>query len=354
MLSAMTRRAVVAIPALFPVLRAAESAAVRARRMMTQVQSAQKAPGMCAAVWKSGSIVWSEAFGLADLEDGAQASPQTRFRIGSLSKPVTAAAAARLYEEGKLDVDAPIQQYVPGFPTKSGKITARLLLGHLSGLRHYGAGEYLNNRRYSSISDTLKTIEDAPLLQPPGTKYSYSSYGFNLLGAVLEGAATQDFLSLIQRQVCEPLQLRFTTADDNRRILTGRTRYYSLEDGNITNAPYTDLSDRWPSGGLLSTAEDLVRFGAGHLAGPFLKAETLRLMFTSQRTVDGKETGVGFAWRIGSIANHRICHHGGDAIGGRAFLLLRPEDSIVVAFVANLGFVKFAEPEAMTLADFFA
>jgi serine beta-lactamase-like protein LACTB len=77
-------------------------------------------------------------------------------------------------------------------------------------------------------------------------------------------------------------------------------------------------------------------------------------MFTPQRTVDGKETGVGFAWRLGTIANRRIYHHGGDAIGGRAFLLLRPEDSMAVAFAANLGFVKFAEPEAMALADVFA
>lgn len=315
----MTRRAAVTIPGLVPLLRAAEPAVVQGHRTITDLQSAQKAPGICAAVWNSGSIVWSEAFGLSDLEDGAEASPQTRFRIGSLSKLPTAAAAARLYETGILDLDAPIQQYVPGFPAKTGKITPRLLLGHLSGLRHYGPGEFLNNKRYATISDTLKTIGDAPLLQPPGTKYSYSSYGFNLLGAAPEGAASQDFLSLIQRQVCDPLRLRFTTADDNRRIVTGRTRHYSLEDGKIANGPNTDLSDRWPSGGFLSTAEDLVRFGAGHLGGPFLKTETFRLMFTPQRNSDGKETGVGLAWRIGAIANHRIYHHGGEAIGGEGF-----------------------------------
>jgi len=352
--SRITRRAIVTIPAIVPLLTAADSAADRAHRVIVDLRGAQKAPGVSAAVWKAGSIVWSESLGESDLEDAAPASPRTRFRIGSLSKLLTAAAAARLYEQGVLDLDAPIQHYVPTFPAKSGKITARLLLGHLSGLRHYGAGEYLNNKHYSSISETLKTIQDDPLLQLPGTKYAYSSYGFNLLGATLEGAASQEFLTLIRRQVCDPLHMEFTTADDNQKIVPGRARFYSLSDGQVTNGPYTDLSDRWPSGGFLSTAEDLARFGAGHLGGAFLNSDTRRLIFTSQSTLDGKQTGVGFAWRIGSMANRRVYHHGGDAIGGRAFLLLRPEDSMAVAFAANLGLAKFAESEAVALANAFA
>lgn len=350
----MTRRAMATVPVLAPFLRAADSPADRARRMISDLRTAQKAPGTAAAVWKGGSMVWSESLGESDLEDAARVSRRTRFRIGSLSKLLTAAAAARLHQQGLLDLDAPVQKYVPAFPTKSGEITARLLLGHLSGLRHYGRSEYLNRQHYSSVAETLKRIQDEPLLHPPGSRYLYSSYGFNLLGAVLEGAASQNFLNVIQRQVCGPLRLEFTTADENEKIVPGRTRFYSLSDGQVENSPYTDLSDRWPSGGLLSTAEDLVRFGAGHLSDSFLSAETRRLVFASQRTLDGKETGTGFAWRIGSIANRRVWHHGGDAIGGRAFLLLRPDDAMVVAFLSNLTFDKFAESQAMALADLFA
>ena len=304
-------------------------------------------------MWKSGAIVWSGSLGQSDLEDGARVSSRTRFRIGSLSKLLTGAAAARLYDQGLLDLDAPIQQYVPLFPNKAGKITARLLLGHLSGIRHYRPSEYLNIRRYASISETWKTIQDEPLLQLPGTKYSYSSYGFNLLGAVIEGAASQEFLVLLQRQVFGPLQMELTTADDNSKIVPGRTRFYSVGSGEIGNSPYTDLSDRWPSGGFLSTTEDLVHFGAAHLDGAFLKPDTRRLMFTSQSTLDGKATGIGLGWRIGTIANRRVYHHGGDSIGGRAFLLVWPDKSIVVAFLTNLDRIKFAETEAMALADAF-
>jgi len=340
-----------ALPTFSPLLWAADSSEARARQFIAGLRSTEKIPAVCATVAKVGSIVWSEALGESDLEDGATASTRTRYRIGSLSKLITAAAAARLYDQGLLDLDAPIQKYVPTFPASG--ITVKLLLGHLAGLRHYGAGEYLNQKRYSSVAETLAVFQNSPLLQPPGAKYFYSSYGFNLLGAALERAGSQDFGTLIQRQVCDPLRLQFTIPEDNTKVVVGRSRYYSLTNGQVENAPYTDLSDRWPSGGFLSTTEDLARFGVAHLAGEFFRPDTLRMMFTSQRTVEGVETGVGFGWRIGVLDNRRIYHHGGDAIGGRAFLLLRPEGSIVVALVGNLGFARFAERQAMELADLF-
>lgn len=341
----------IAIPTFSPWLWAADSVEARARQLIASLRSTEKIPALSATVAKGGSVVWSEALGESDLEDGTAASSRTRYRIGSLSKLITAAAAARLYDQGLLDLDAPIQKYVPTFPASG--ITARLLLGHLAGVRHYGAGEYLNQKRYASVAEALSIFQNSPLQQPPGTKYLYSSYGFNLLGAALEKAATQDYGTLIQRQVCAPLQMQFTIPEDNTKIVVGRSRYYSLSGGQVENAPYTDLSDRWPSGGLLSTTEDMARFGVAHLAGGFLRPETLRMMFTSQRTAAGVETGVGLGWRIGALDNRRIYHHGGDAIGGRAFLLVRPEDSIVVALAGNLGFARFAERQAMSLADLF-
>jgi len=136
------------------------------------------------------------------------------------------------------------------------------------------------------------------------------------------------------------------------RSSTEETRFYSLSaTEQAVNSPYTDLSDRWPSGGFLSTAEDLARFGGAHLSGDFIRAKTRQMIFTSQKTVDAGETGTGLGWRIGMIAKRRIYHHGGDAIGGRAFLLVRPDDMMTVALVANLTFAKFTETQAMALGD---
>ncbi len=131
---------------------------------------------------------------------------------------------------------------------------------------------------------------------------------------------------MIRTRVSEPLHLESIVPDENETIVSGRARFYSLSGDHVANSPYTDLSDRWPSGGFLATAGDLARFGAAHLADGYLRPETRALVFTSQKTSDGKETGVGFAWRIGTMANHRVYHHGGDSIGGRAFLLLRPDE----------------------------
>ena len=354
MFSSISRRTILSVPVMARIMGAADSAADRASQMASDLRDAQKAPGISAAVWKGNSMVWSGGAGMSDLESGVAVTSRTRFRIGSLSKLLTATAAAKLYQQGLLDLDAPVQRYVPSFPAKSGKLTARLLLGHLGGLRHYGASEYINRQRYASVGETLKTVQDGPLLHGPGTKYFYSSYGFNLLGAVLEGASSQEFLTVIQRWVCEPLRMGSTTADDNEKIILGRTRFYSLAKQEVVvNSPYTDLSDRWPSGGFLSTAEDLARFGAGQLSGDFLRSDVRERVFTSQKTIDGNDTGTGFAWRIGTIANRRVYHHGGDAIGGRAFLLLRPDDGTAVALLANLTFAKFAELQATALADLF-
>jgi len=222
----LSRRTILSLPGFAGLLQAAAAPpAERAKQMVSMLRSAQKAPGMAAAVWKQGSLVWSGAFGQADLEDGAAVSTKTRFRIGSLSKLLTTAAAARLYDRGLLDLDAPVQRYLPSFPLKSGKITVRLLLGHLAGVRHYGRSEYLNQQHYDSIAETLKTIEDAPVLHEPGTKYFYSSYGFNLLGAILEEAGSLDFRQLIRREVCDPLRLGSTTADENDQIIDGRNAF---------------------------------------------------------------------------------------------------------------------------------
>src|SRR3954453_4689024 len=208
----LTRRGVLALPAFAAA--AAETGATRAQSLASELRSAQKIPGLAAAVWKGGSIAWSWALGQADLENAVDVSAKTRFRIGSLSKLLTAAAAMRLHERGALDLDAPIQQYVPSFPQKDGRVTPRLLLGHLAGIPHYGANDYINRQRYTKVADTLKTFQDAPLLHAPGSKYFYSSYGFNLLGAALESAASLDFLSVIRRDVTEPAAMPSTVADE--------------------------------------------------------------------------------------------------------------------------------------------
>jgi CubicO group peptidase (beta-lactamase class C family) len=322
-----------------------KKAVAQSRQIIVETMTKQSVPGLSIAVAVDGKIIWSEGFGLADLENQIRVSPATRFRIASISKPLTAAAMARLFEQGKLDLDAPVQKYVPNFPRKEKDITARQLAGHLSGIRHYrrdpdeSKDEFFNRREYyKSVSEALKTFQDDPLDFTPGTKFGYSSFGYTLLSAVIEGASRQNFLTYMQEQVFIPLRMPSTSADDNRQIIPDRARFYSLDsEKRLINAPYIDRSYSWAGGGFLSTPEDLARFGSAHLQSGYLKAETLKEIFTSQKTADGKETGTGFGWRIGQDKEGRTFYfHPGEDVGGRSYLLMYPEKKVVIAMLHNL------------------
>ncbi|HVH69024.1 MAG TPA: serine hydrolase domain-containing protein [Gemmatimonadales bacterium] len=295
-------------------------------------------PGVQVAVAVDRQVVWSEAFGYADLAHHTPVTPLTQFRIGSVSKPITATAVALLYEQGKLDLDAPVQRYVPSFPVKRYAITTRELAGHLAGIRHYQDDEFLSNRHYNTVLDGLAIFAADSLLFPPGTKFSYSSYGWNLISAVVEGASGEDFLHYMAAQVLRPLGMTHTAPDRVDSVIPNRTAFYEADSaGGYMVAPTVDNSYKWAGGGFVSTAEDLVTFGSAFLAPGLLKAETLDLLFTSQTTTTGEATGYGVGWFVGSDSlGHRWVYHGGGSVGGTAAFGVDRDSHVVVAVLANL------------------
>lgn len=316
-------------------------------------------PGLTVAVGIDGQIVWSEGFGYADLEHQAPVTTQTRFRLGSVSKMLTAAAVAKLYEEGKLDLDAPIQRYEPTFPDKGRPITPRQLAGHLGGIRHYVqekdyVGRNIDSEHFDSVQASLKIFQDDPLVAAPGATYKYSTFGYTLLSRVVEATAGQDFLDYLRDHITQPLGMKQTNADQPGPIIPHRAGFYDQRsDGQIVNATYVDSSYKWAGGGMLSTAEDLVRFGFAHLRSGFFKAKTLDLIFTSQRAADGKETGVGIGWRITADAEgRRLVHHAGAMNGCRAVIVINRDAGLVVSLLSNLGQTPAdVERTALTLAE---
>lgn len=317
----------------------------KSREIISKTIAAQNIPGLSVAVEIDGTIVWSEGFGFADLENNLKATPATRFRIASVSKPITATAMARLYEQGKLDLDAPVQKYVPEFPSKGVVITARQLVGHLSGIRHLRRDsdpekdEFYDRKIYCrNVPESVNRFQADPLDFAPGTKFGYSSKGFVLLSAMLEKASGQEYPDLMRKEVFGPLGMSSTTTDDNRQIIPNRSRFYSLDaNKKVINAPYIDQSCDWAGGGLLSTSEDLVRFGYAHIQSGYLKKETLEKMFTSQKTSDGKETGTGWGWRINRDKEGRLYYfHPGENVGGRSYLWVYPQEKVVVAMIHNV------------------
>ena len=317
-----------------------------ARPLVQKLKRAFAAPGLSVAVAANGALVWSESCGFADRQRRAAVRRETMFRIGSVSKALTAAAAGRLAQQGRLELDAEIQRYVPDFPRKQGPITLRQLGGHLAGIRHYQGSEALSRRHYDSITSSLAIFKDDPLVAVPGERFSYSSYGFNLLGAAVESAARKPFDAAVADTLLRPLQMRRTRLDRGRAA--GRSRFYEVTSNRrAVPAPPVDLSNRFPSGGFLSTAEDLVRFGLGVADRSFANEETQEVLFTSQKTSSGRPTRYGFGFEVGSSPFGPVAGHTGNVVGGTAFLFLHPKTRVVVAMTTNIGFVTAPVPPAL-------
>jgi CubicO group peptidase (beta-lactamase class C family) len=308
-------------------------------------------PGFAVTVAKKDDFFWSRAWGLADLATGRPMTPATRVRVGSISKPMTAALMGILFQEGILDLDAPVQEYVPSFPPKEWPVTVRQLAGHLGCVRHYESlAESLSNVHFETVEASLTPFADDPLVCEPGTESSYSTFGYALLSAVLEGAAGgEPFLDQMDRRVFSPMGLTDTRPDPGSLQSTGTGRgappdedfatpYEPGNGGEPVLAPEVDLSNKWAGGGFISTAEDLARFALAHLEPSPLRRETVELLWTPVTTTDGNTTPYGLGWQAGRGFGDRLTiAHGGNAVGGLSVLILFPEEELVIAFSTNMG-----------------
>jgi serine beta-lactamase-like protein LACTB, mitochondrial len=305
--------------------------------------AATSAPGIATAVVLDGQLIWSSGFGLADLENNVPATPATLFRLGSISKPITAAAAMQLAERGKLDLDAPVQKYCPAFPEKQAPITTRQLLGHLGGIRHYnpdGKGDIPEDsaRHFATMQESLTLFASDPLVAPPGTKFNYSTYGYTVIGCVIEGASAQKFTDYVRENVFRPAAMDHTQADDSFAVIPHRSRWYH-KDANaaVQNAGVLDSSYKIPGGGFIASADDMARFAIAMLGDRLLNRKSRDAMWTAQKTADGKFTAYGLGWGIGQQKHHlALIGHTGSQQGASTCLTLAPERQAAVVVLSNM------------------
>lgn len=319
------------------------------RFLLRQIQASYAAPGISVAVMVDGALVWSEGFGYADAAHRTPVCRETQFRIGSVSKPLTAVAVGQLYEQGRLSLDAPVQRYVD-FPDKGYVITPRQLAAHLSGIRNYvRMSERLDATHYPRLSDALLLFAGDPLVAPAGTQFRYSSYGYDLLGMAVEGASGEAFPDYMQNHLLGPLGLNHTVPDDPTRALPDRAAFFEDTPRGIEPAPFVDLSGSLPADGYLSTPEDLAWFGAALLQGRVLKPETVEALFTPECPDCPGHTrgeGYGLGWGIEHDPwGRRVIYHTGSPVGGTAALYLYPEQALVLAFATNVGSVTHPDPQ---------
>jgi serine beta-lactamase-like protein LACTB len=327
----------------------AATTAADAARFVDSLAVAQRLPGFAVTAAVGNSVVWRHAVGFADVAKRSPAATTTQFRIGSVSKLFTATLLMRLAQTGQIELDAPVARYV-NVPAPLAGVTLRQLAGHLGGLRHYRGSEFLTDTHYDSLSAALSVFVNDSLLARPGTRYLYSSYGYNLLGVAIERASGLAFTRAMRRHVLEPLSLHETTEDDKHTAHPNRASPYMISGERVSPAPEDDLSGRLPSGGYLSTTDDLALFARTVLGPGLLDDTSLRTMLTPQRTVAGVSTQVGIGWRIGrDSALGAYYHHGGTSNGGSAFLFVLPSRQLVLAMATN-ALAQLNERDAIELA----
>jgi CubicO group peptidase (beta-lactamase class C family)/D-alanyl-D-alanine dipeptidase len=318
------------------------------RQIIDDFRAKKVIPGISVAVIRGDEICFDEGFGWADAENRVTATEKTLYRTASIAKPMTATVMMRLKEEGLIDLDQDIRTYYARFPAKKWPITSRQLLSHLGGVRHYkSAAEASSTRHYYNTQSAIDVFAADPLEHEPGTKYKYSSFGYNLVGAVLEEVGKESFEALLQKHLWKPAGMDFTTVDDSFLIIPNRTSGYfrftpaqierlpeghRYKAGTLYNAPLHDTSMKVPGGGLLSTPSDLCRF-ASALQHGLLSPASLREMWTVQRPSEGPASNYALGW---SIHDDGTVSHGGGQSGTATLLLVDPQQKIAVAAMCNL------------------
>ena len=364
----------------------------RARQIVRAVLSEQNLPGLSVAVGVGGDIVWAEGFGWADVETRAPVTPETRFRMGTASTALTAAAVGVLLEKDRVKLDEEIQAYVPQFPKKPWPVTLRQLMGQVSGVGIEATDDWrLSSERCERAADALPVFADSPLLFQPGTQFRQSPRGWVLVSAAVEAAAERPFLSFMRDQVFQPLGMADTGAESPKeenpehvgedaedpppfraihevilepwRVLTG-TQRESAAGGRTRPATYyvprfgphpvyqyalhvsnpRNLSCYAGSMAFFSTPSDLVRFELGMNGGRLLRPATVQSLEAFGRTAGGYD---------GELLGVKVIFDG-ELLGVKVMSVVTVrERGIVVAAMSN---ITSADPSevARQVGDAFA
>ena len=301
-------------------------------------------PGAAIGIMKNGELVYSKGYGIGDLEHDIEITPSSVFYIGSVSKQFVTFSVLLLEEQGKLNLDDPIQKYLPDFPEYEAPLTIRNFIHHTSGVRDYLTLMYLKGRNYldhieeHEVYDLIKRQQE--LNFPPGEKYLYSNSCYFMLSMIIEKAAGQSLRLFAKEHIFEPLGMKNTLFyDDNTDLIKNKVfSYQKKSDGSGFNNLIMRF-DLVGSGGVYSTVEDLAlwdnnfydnKLGKG---GPAI----INKMHQEGLLNNGESSGYAFALKNGSYRGLRTVNHSGSLAGYRAQLLRFPDQKFSVIILANRG-----------------
>jgi len=321
-------------------------------KYLVEYQTNKNVASISAGVLKKGKIIWLGSYGNADMSHHVPANPKTVYRIASISKVITAVAVMQLVEQKKINLDADALKYIPYFPQKKWIFTVRQILQHTAGLRTYKDGEFNSTIPYPTTQEAVNVISKDPLEYKPGTKYLYTTLGYNLLAAIIENVSRMKFTDYLKKYIFLPADMNSTLPEYQSEIIINKARGYDKSNYRILqNAPLSDVSIKIAGGGLISTTEDLLKFSNCLLEGKLIKHTTLDSMLIPTKLPDGRtlDNGLGFEIRTDSYGKQYIGHHG-HGTGFMTLLAIYPKDSVAVVDLINTV-DRTIESPAEDLAD---
>ena len=295
--------------------------------------------GVAAAVMQNGSMMWEAGAGYANLEEELPFTPSTKTRIASLVKPMTAIAIMQLVEQGKVELDVPIEAYLPSYPqNQKAKITIRQLLKHTSGTPSYKGMKEINNMvQYDSLAEAVKLFSSRELISLPGKEYHYSSYGYVLLGYIIEQVTGMSYGDYMQRYIWDKAGMSNTGIEEYATEYANKSLLYRKKDnGKFYEEEKTNLSDRVPGGGVYSTVEDLIKFSIAVADNKLIKESSLDMMLIPLKEMN-ESNNYGLGWSIyGEKQGYYYAFgHSGSQRGASAQLIFLPTHNASIVVVAN-------------------
>ncbi len=284
-------------------------------------------------VARGGEPVFSRGYGHANLEWNVPNSPETVFRLGSVTKQFTAACILLLEERGQLRVEDPVSRHIANPPEAWKEITLHHLLTHTSGIPNFTAsGEYRSIKLLpATVEKTIGHFRDRPLEFAPGSNMKYSNSGYLVLGHVVERVSGMAFDDFLRENILAPLELRDTGCDLSATVLPRRASGYTPSGKSVRNAEYIDMSLPHAAGAMYSTTLDLLRWQEALFGGKVLAPKSLAKMLTPGRN------DYGYGVFVRSRHGHKVIEHGGGIDGFNTMLAHYPERRLTVVVLANLN-----------------
>jgi len=340
-----------------------EDAAGDALAQLAAMRAEEGVPGATAAVAIDGTLVWTAATGWSDLDAMTPVTPDSMMRIGSTSKAMTATILARLHDRGVLSMSDTVGDHIDELLNPDwSPLQLRQLMSHTAGMPGYSQNTdwlgVIDTMRmqgsYDSVDEGLRLVDNSRLLFESGADFHYSSFDVNLAAHAAERAAGEEYVSLVEYEIRVPLGLDTPVLGNFGARDEDEARYYLIRSGGrVKDWPYTDVSQRWPGGGLVSRSRDLVLVASAWLDPDFISPETREMFWTPMQLADGSvnEQNYAMGWRADRVTSRfgedrepvRIIHHGGVSRGAMSWLALYPELGISVAVNINTNTPEFSD-----------